>query len=56
MDKKADIRINLDAKCNRCGKGGATQSGICLPCVTKAIQAGELDHLLKKYYKPRING
>ena len=46
--RKADITINLDAKCKRCGKGGATESGVCLPCFTKAIQNGEFDHILKR--------
>lgn len=43
------IDINLDAKCVRCGKGGATPSGICLKCAAKAVQAGELDHIIKKH-------
>jgi len=30
---KADISINLDAKCLRCGEKGATQCGLCLKCV-----------------------
>ena len=50
---KADITINLDAKCKRCGKGGATQSGVCLLCFNKAIKSGEFDHILKKY-KPSL--
>lgn len=44
---KYDIKIDLDAKCKRCGKGGATPSGLCLACISKAIVAGELDHILK---------
>ncbi|KKN29287.1 hypothetical protein LCGC14_0845930 [marine sediment metagenome] len=48
----ADIHINLDAKCRRCGKGGATQSGVCLPCFNKALQRGEFDLILEKY-KPK---
>lgn len=46
---KVEIKVNLDAKCIRCGKGGATQSGVCLPCINKALQNGEFDHILKKY-------
>ena len=42
-----NITINLDAKCIRCGKGGATRSGLCLWCVTKDIKAGKWDKLLK---------
>ena len=48
-DKPVVIKIDLDAKCKRCGKGGATQSGVCLPCFNKAIQNGEFDHIFKKY-------
>ena len=47
--RKADITINLDVKCKRCGKGGATQSGVCLPCFNKALKNGEFDHILKKH-------
>jgi hypothetical protein len=45
---KYEIKINLDRKCVRCGKGGATESGICLGCVAKAVKNGELDHIFKK--------
>lgn len=49
----ADLHINLDAKCERCGKGGAVnQSGICMACVAKALKKGEFDHIIKKY-KPK---
>ena len=51
MDKTPMISINLDAKCKRCGKGGATQNGICLPCFTKAVKNGECDHILKRTRK-----
>jgi len=29
---KADIRIDLDTKCSRCGAKGAAQNGLCLKC------------------------
>lgn len=32
------VNINMDKKCLECSKGGATDSGICLPCITKAIR------------------
>jgi len=47
MTDRAEIIIDMDRKCKRCGKKGATQSGVCLKCVTKAIQKGEFDHILK---------
>lgn len=45
---KAEIIVDLDAKCKRCGEGGATQSGVCLKCFIKAIKSGELDHVIHK--------
>ena len=47
------ITVDLDKKCVRCGKGGAMQNGICMGCMAKAIEHGELDHILKKC-KPQI--
>ena len=41
------IDVNLDAKCKRCGEGGATQNGMCIKCTTKALKNGEFYHLLK---------
>ena len=50
----AEIHINLDAKCKRCGKGGAVnQTGICMACVAKGMKDGEFDHILKKH-KPNL--
>ena len=45
----ARIEIDLDKKCVRCGKKGATQKGICLKCITKALENGELDHILDRW-------
>jgi len=42
------IRVNLDAKCKRCGEGGATQNGLCMACIAKAVKNGEFDHILKR--------
>lgn len=47
MTDRAEITIDMDKKCKRCGKGGATQSGLCLKCVLKAIQKGKFDHILR---------
>ena len=33
----AVININMDKKCAECGKGGATDSGICLNCLARAM-------------------
>ncbi len=43
MVKTFEIKINLDNKCKRCGKGGATESGICLSCMARTIKNGELN-------------
>lgn len=39
MDKvfTIDIDMDMDKKCKECGQGGATPSGFCLACVTKAL-------------------
>jgi hypothetical protein len=31
------INIDMDKKCDRCGKPGATDAGMCLKCATKLI-------------------
>lgn len=45
---KFEISINLDKKCDRCGKGGAAPSGICLHCAAKMIGSGEMDRIKNK--------
>ncbi len=37
MAKNVRLTINMDEKCKKCGKKGATEGGYCLPCITKAI-------------------
>ena len=37
MSEPVMLSINLDAKCAECRKGGATPSGLCLKCCTKAM-------------------
>ena len=32
------VNIDMDKRCAECGKGGATDSGICLRCAAKAIE------------------
>jgi|GEM_PF-6860597 len=49
------INIDLDRKCKRCGKGGATDSGYCVPCITKRIREGKYDHILKPGKSPVRN-
>lgn len=42
-----EIKIDLDKKCKRCGKGGAGKGGYCLACVAKGIQEGKYDDIIK---------
>jgi len=53
MSKTFILTINLDAKCRRCGKGGATPNGLCLACVARAIKRGECDHIINRI-KPKM--
>ncbi len=39
---KADISINMDAKCSQCGEKGITESGLCLKCIAQKITEGGL--------------
>lgn len=41
------ITIDMDKKCKRCGKKGATQSGFCMKCISTGFKNGEFDHILK---------
>ena len=40
MPESADITIDLDKRCSQCGAKGATQSGLCLDCISKRISKG----------------
>ncbi len=51
MSEDAVIRVNLDQKCLRCHKGGATQNGYCMGCITKMMKEGKFDHILKRERK-----
>lgn len=33
-----ELTIDMDAKCQKCGKPGATPSGVCLKCATKVLR------------------
>ncbi len=32
------VSIDQDAKCKRCGKGWAAESGYCMKCINKALK------------------
>ena len=42
------IHADLDKKCTRCGKGGATQNGLCMKYTADGIKRGDYDHIIKK--------
>jgi len=42
------INIDLDKKCTRCKKAGATQSGLCMRCIAQGIIKGEYEHIFKR--------
>lgn len=50
---KYNISIDLDKKCKRCGKGGATDGGYCMACILKNLKEGKYDHILKKNTEPQ---
>jgi len=35
--KRADIKIDMDKKCSKCGQPGALPSGICMKCATDML-------------------
>lgn len=37
MSEAVTVTIDMDKRCAECGKNGATGSGLCLRCATKAM-------------------
>lgn len=48
------LEIDCDKKCVECGKMGATPSGICLSCVTKAMDNKPMKSAAGKIVQARI--
>jgi len=48
------INIDMDRKCLECGKGGATESGICLGCTCKAISNKPMKSVAGKKVQERF--
>lgn len=36
-----EIRIDMDAKCPRCGNAGVANGGLCLQCAAKKLMEGD---------------
>ena len=53
MTKKADITIDLNKTCTRCGAKGVTESGLCLKCVG-IIAMDSIDDI-RKQVKDRVD-
>ena len=49
------IDINMDRKCAECRKPGATGSGICLKCTTRAMHDKPLRSELGRAVQKRIH-
>jgi hypothetical protein len=45
------ISIDMDKKCGECGKGGATQNGLCLDCVTRVVEGKPMRSAMGKRYQ-----
>jgi len=50
----ATLTIDMDKRCAECGKPGATGSGICLPCVIKAMSGRAMLSQAGKAVQKRI--
>ena len=55
MRMTATIEIDMDKKCVECGKSGPTPSGLCLPCISKAISGGKMKTYQGKLAKQRFD-
>ena len=42
LEQVPTLTINMDARCARCHKKGATPSGICLSCAATMVVTGEM--------------
>lgn len=52
---KLIINVDYDKRCAECGKTGATDSGICLKCITKAIGTKPMKSLQGQAVQKRMN-
>jgi hypothetical protein len=43
--KKADVTIDMDLACKKCGKKGGTENGLCLRCITETIRPSNGDQV-----------
>lgn len=48
------INIDMDKKCPECGKGGATQNGLCLGCISKSMRGRPMKSDLGRAHQKQI--
>lgn len=51
---KLTIHVDMDRKCPECGKGGATQNGLCLGCITKSMRGRPMKSDLGRAHQKQI--
>ena len=54
MPEGLKIVIDMNRACTSCGKKGATQSGLCLACITAGVKAGKYDDIARQV-KDRVD-
>ena len=55
--KSVEIIIDMDIKCLRCRKKGATQNGFCLSCINKFLVENGVENIhvaMEKYRKRKL--
>ena len=56
MDRIPTLTIDFGKRCAECGKPGATGSGICLRCATKAMSGQAMRSARGKEVARRVRG
>ena len=53
-ERPIQITIDMDKKCPECRKGGATQNGLCLGCITKSLVGKPMKSDLGRRHQAQI--
>ncbi len=48
------VTIDMDKRCAECGKGGATDSGICMKCASNALRGKKMKSAAGKVVQDRL--